>query len=126
MSDTNPVPPVWIIEGDDGARTLCDLTGAELDLTATEAICKERGAEIRFNRPSEAETARREADEALLMDMGRPEIIPLSNDPESKVDLILQAPKGFELARREVAFKEAVKAMREMLAEHDLLAGAAG
>ena len=57
----------------------------------------------------------------MLLRIGRPEIVPLSNDPESKADLILEQPKGVEVARREVRLKETVKAMREMLVEHDLL-----
>lgn len=115
MSEANPVSPVWVIETNDGGKTLCDLTGAELDWGATEAVCKERDAEFVLHRPSEGETGTREADEEMLQRLGRSPIIPLSNDPESKVDLILQQPKGFEVDRREVSFKETVKAMREML-----------
>ncbi|HYQ12169.1 MAG TPA: hypothetical protein VEP94_01870 [Solirubrobacterales bacterium] len=115
------VPPVWLIKEDDGKRTLCDLTGAELDWTAAEALCEERGAEFTIHRPSNEETALREAEEEILGKAGLESIIPLSNDPESKVDLILSEPRGFEVARREVRVKETVKAMREMLAAHKLL-----
>lgn len=116
------VPPVWLVEEDGGGRTLCDLTGAELDLDAAEAACKRRGAEIIFRRPSAEEREERERIEGLLRSAGMPETIGISNDPEERIDLILQRQGGlFRLAHREVSLGESVKALREMLTEHDLL-----
>lgn len=116
---TQDIPPLWELV-DDGHRTLCDLTGAELDLNAAEAICKKRNFAVHFQRPSNAERARQEAND--LLSGGIPlDLVPLSNYPDAKVDLILQQPKGFDLEAREPALKEAVKVLREMLDKHDLL-----
>lgn len=110
----------WVETGK--TRLLRDQEGVEVNLVAVEEACQHRGLQLVFARPSDREREAREAMEGHAREWGAPFPYSVGSDPAEKVSLALRDPvTAFVFDFREARLDESVKALRAMLAEHDLL-----